>query len=153
MDIFRIVSGDSPESIWKLCLSTNFLHQEIRWNYYILRCVTTLGFLGLFRIDLQLYCGTLKLKLWIRVRLNSLYSQLPNFKLDALPSRIQYQSSHWFVIYKKIFFDRKVIINYMTNLSSWKVSKYGVFSGPYIPAIGEIRSISPYSLQLRENTN
>ena len=29
---FRIVSGTSPETMRKLCLSTKFLHQEIRWN-------------------------------------------------------------------------------------------------------------------------
>ena len=47
------------------------------------------------------------------------------------------------------------------------VSKYGVFSGPYLPAFGlntgryarirtedgEIRSISPYSVRMRENTD
>ena len=27
---FLIVSGDSPETMWKLCLSTKFPHQEIR---------------------------------------------------------------------------------------------------------------------------
>ena len=36
---FRIVSGDSPETMRKLCLSTKFPHQEIRWNYGILRSV------------------------------------------------------------------------------------------------------------------
>ena len=105
----------------------------------------------------------------MRVRLNSLYSQLLSFKLDALPSRMQYQSSYWFVIQKKIFFNRKLIINNLTSLSAWNVSKYGDFSGPYFPAIelnterylfprnrteyGERRSISPYSVRLRENTD
>ena len=32
---FRIVSGESPETLRKLCLSTKFQHQEIRWNYGI----------------------------------------------------------------------------------------------------------------------
>ena len=32
---FRIVSGDSHETTGKLCLSTKFPHQEIRWNYSI----------------------------------------------------------------------------------------------------------------------
>ena len=32
---FCIVLGESPETIRKLCLSTKFLHQEIRWNYGI----------------------------------------------------------------------------------------------------------------------
>ena len=36
---FRIVSGDLPETMWKLCLSTKFSHQEIRWNYSIFRSV------------------------------------------------------------------------------------------------------------------
>ena len=30
---FSIVSGESPETMRKLCLSAKFLHQEIRWNY------------------------------------------------------------------------------------------------------------------------
>ena len=34
---FRIVSGESPETIRKLYLSTKFPHHEIRWNYGILR--------------------------------------------------------------------------------------------------------------------
>ena len=34
---FRIVSDVSPETIRKLCLSIKFPHQEIRWNYDILR--------------------------------------------------------------------------------------------------------------------
>ena len=36
---FRIVSGESPETMQKLCLSKKFSHQEIRWNYGILRKV------------------------------------------------------------------------------------------------------------------
>ena len=36
-DSFRRVLGKSPETMWKLCLSTKFLHQEIRWNYGIWR--------------------------------------------------------------------------------------------------------------------
>ena len=33
---FLIVSGDSLETMWKLCFSIKFPHQEIRWNYIIL---------------------------------------------------------------------------------------------------------------------
>ena len=33
---FRRVLGDSPEIMRKLCLSTKFPHQKIRWNYGIL---------------------------------------------------------------------------------------------------------------------
>ena len=40
--IFRIVSGGSPETIQKLCLSTKFPYQEIRWNYGILRSATNI---------------------------------------------------------------------------------------------------------------
>ena len=36
---FRIVLGESPETMRKLCLSTKFPHLEIRWNYSILRSV------------------------------------------------------------------------------------------------------------------
>ena len=32
-----MVSGELPETMRKLCLSTKFPHQEIRWNYGILR--------------------------------------------------------------------------------------------------------------------
>ena len=39
---FRIVSGDSPEAVRKLCLSTNFPHQEIRRNCGILCSVILL---------------------------------------------------------------------------------------------------------------
>ena len=31
----HIVSSDPPETVRKLCLSTKFPHQEIRWNYSI----------------------------------------------------------------------------------------------------------------------
>ena len=34
---FRIVLGNSPETMRNLCFSTKFLHQEIMWNYRILR--------------------------------------------------------------------------------------------------------------------
>ena len=37
---FRIVSGDLLEIMPKLCLSTKFPHQEIRWNDDISRSVT-----------------------------------------------------------------------------------------------------------------
>ena len=37
---FPIFSGESPETIWKLCLSTKFPHHEIGWNYGILRSDT-----------------------------------------------------------------------------------------------------------------
>ena len=33
----RIVSGDSPETMQELCLSTKFPHQKIRWVYGIFR--------------------------------------------------------------------------------------------------------------------
>ena len=32
-----MVLGDSPETMRKLCISTKFPHQEIRWNFGILR--------------------------------------------------------------------------------------------------------------------
>ena len=36
---FPIDSDESPETMWKLCLSTKFLRQEFRWNYAILHSV------------------------------------------------------------------------------------------------------------------
>ena len=35
--IFCIVSGEFPKTMRKLCLSTKFSHQEIRWNNGVLR--------------------------------------------------------------------------------------------------------------------
>ena len=43
----------------------------------------------------------------------------------------------------------------LVSFTVWNVSKCGVFSFPYFPAFGlntEIRSISPYSVRMRENT-
>ena len=43
----------------------------------------------------------------------------------------------------------------LVSFTVWNVSKYGVFSVPYFPAFGlntEIRSIFPYSVRMRENT-
>ena len=38
--------------------------------------------------------------------------------------------------------------------TAWKVSKYGVFYGPYFPAFGlNILRISPYSVRIWENTD
>ena len=34
---FRRVSGDSPETLRTLCVSTKFFHHETRWNFGILR--------------------------------------------------------------------------------------------------------------------
>ena len=36
---FRIVLGDSPETMRKLCLSTKLSYQKIRWNYDTFRSV------------------------------------------------------------------------------------------------------------------
>ena len=41
---FRRVWGDSPETLRKLCISTNVPHQKIRWNYGTLRIVTYIVF-------------------------------------------------------------------------------------------------------------
>ena len=42
---FRIVSGESRETMWKLCLSAKFPHQETRWNFGILPSVSYIRFL------------------------------------------------------------------------------------------------------------
>ena len=39
------------------------------------------------------------------------------------------------------------------NITAWKVSKYGDFSGPYFPTFGLNTGISPYSVRMQENTN
>ena len=35
--------GNSSKTMWKLCLSTKFPHQEIKWNYSIFRSVIYFG--------------------------------------------------------------------------------------------------------------
>ena len=46
---FCIVSGDWSETTQKLCLSTKFSHQEIRWNYGNLRSGVTVYCLSQIR--------------------------------------------------------------------------------------------------------
>ena len=36
-DVEILGKSESLKTMWKLCLSANFLHQEIRWNYYSFR--------------------------------------------------------------------------------------------------------------------
>ena len=45
MHDFHRVSDKSPETLWKLCISTKFLYQEARWNYGIL-CSFLLKYFG-----------------------------------------------------------------------------------------------------------
>ena len=54
------------------------------------------------------------------------------------------------------FFFKQRIFQFSHSVATWKVSKYGVFSGPYFPAFGlntERYGISPYSVRMRENTD
>ena len=44
---FRKVSGESPETMRKLCLSSKFPHKEIRWFYGILRSTLCATFYNL----------------------------------------------------------------------------------------------------------
>ena len=37
---FRIVSSEPPKTLQKLCVSTNFPHQEIMWNFDVIRSVS-----------------------------------------------------------------------------------------------------------------
>ena len=67
---FRIISGDSPKTMRKLCLSTKFPHQEIRWNYGILcsgneKCYTIKSKATL--IDLNKIVKNYFLELWIHL--------------------------------------------------------------------------------------
>ena len=48
---FGTVLGESPETLRKLCLSTKFPHQEIRWNFRILR--NFLNYLLKFMIKIE----------------------------------------------------------------------------------------------------
>ena len=52
---FRIILGDSPETHRKLCVSTNFLHKEIRCNYGILYSVLLLASIFLHCLQLFLF--------------------------------------------------------------------------------------------------
>ena len=45
---FRIVSDETPETMRKLCLSTKFPHQKIRWNYSILPSVNYCSYILTF---------------------------------------------------------------------------------------------------------
>ena len=52
MHIFYRVSGEFPETMRKLCVSTKFRHQEIRWNCVILCCVCCSEILEAYHIIL-----------------------------------------------------------------------------------------------------
>ena len=45
---FRIVSGESPKTMRKLCLATKFLHQKIRLNYSIFHSASYIRNLTIF---------------------------------------------------------------------------------------------------------
>ena len=53
---FCRISGELPKTMWKLCFSTKFMHQEISWNFDIFRSVRS-NFLIYFNI-FQYYCKT-----------------------------------------------------------------------------------------------
>ena len=75
-----------------------------------------------------------------------------------------FKSFFHFQIYYNIYMYTwwmKVKIEVCLLLTAWKVSRCGVFSGPYFPVFGlnteryrvEIQSISPYSVRIRENAD
>ena len=47
---FSRILGDSPETLSKLCLSTKFPHQVIRWNFGILRSTRFPWFTSFYRL-------------------------------------------------------------------------------------------------------
>ena len=58
------------------------------------------------------------------------------------------------LLFRKNFFRSKYFLKTVTYLEklvliAWKVSKYGVFSGPYFPLSDWIR----YSVRMQENTD
>ena len=97
--------------------------------------------------------------LWFIVYL-TVFTRIKTYNLCQLEKTLQWHSSlnvelsKWkslkvaaifFFIYEKYF-----------SSTEWKVSKYGVISGPYIPAFElntERCSIFPYSFRMWENTN
>ena len=61
------VSGESPKTMKKLCHSAKFPHQEIRWNYGILRRVRSLKF-GILMTFIWLMIMKMMLKINVRSR-------------------------------------------------------------------------------------
>ena len=99
---FCIVSANSPESMRKLCLSRKFPHQEIRWNFGVLRTVC-------------IYINTAYLIATVRKDFFKNHNSIT-------------QCMCWVISWSKPITIEDII--------AWKVSKYGVFSGPYFPTFG-----------------
>ena len=70
------------------------------------------------------------------------------FPLYANLSTAKHLSHKWWnkLIFHKLNLDFRSIFN-----TAWKMSKYGVISGPYFPAFW--LNITPYSVWMRENTD
>ena len=97
---------------------------------------------------------------------NSRMTWIEQKKTD-LPSKCDiyhiYHVNAWNTVYLKSYLAscfRRIKRKQNSSLNTgWKVSKYGVFSGPYFPHSDWIRRdirilrISPYSVRMRENTD
>ena len=61
---FHIVSGESPKTTQKLCLSIKFPHQEIRWKYGILRSITLSETVIYIIQEIKFWSTSILLKAW-----------------------------------------------------------------------------------------
>ena len=92
--------------------------------------------------------------LWHKVKSNNSELYFSNYwllKEKAIKEFMKTRDKEWL----KIRCSRVVMTQQVTKqkgaVTRWKVCKYRVFSSPHFPAFG--RSISPYSVRMRENTD
>ena len=105
---FLIVSSESPETMWKLCLSTKFPRHEIRWNYNVLR--------SLCSVKNKQNNFNLKV-LWI-------CSKLYNLWVYRFPYVISIFVIFWYALYylsvRWAIFSWNEVILHWRALSSWE---------------------------------
>ena len=91
---FRIVSGESSETMWKLCLSTKFPHHEIKWNYGIFRSVSSIDKNHVTLLSSLLVCHLpCPVKTYILVKCDK-------FRIDGIISPSLWQTNSNRLIYK-----------------------------------------------------
>ena len=101
----KTVSGESPETMRKLCLSTKFPHHEVKWNDGIL-------------------CSVLIKKLSCKRSISAILIISLIF-LSLLKQYLYHTKLSFLLLSQTFYLD-----------TAWKVSKYGVFSGPYFSEFG-----------------
>ena len=98
-----------------------------------------------------------------RVKTKSFVLFLPLDIYENLSQKCQFSVAKNLLNPDSVSLNMKIVLNYLNfvfpiAVTAWKVSKYGVFSGPYFPAFGLnteffLVRISPYSVQMWENTD